>query len=59
MGRRRAAKDALSLRRCQPGFRAFDMTRGGAAKNLRNVRASCERDNTLASNVLSGDLTLE
>jgi hypothetical protein len=49
----------LSLRRCQPGFRAFDTTRGGAAKNLTNLRASCERDNTLGSKLLSIDLTLE
>src|SRR5262245_42888873 len=34
-------------------------TRGGAAKNLTNVRASCERDNTLGSKLLSIDLTLE
>jgi hypothetical protein len=59
MGRRRAAKDALSLRRCQPGFRAIDTARGGVAKNLTNVRASCERDNTLGSKLLSIDLTLE
>src|SRR5262245_16378628 len=52
-------KNALSLRRCQPGFRAIDMTRGGAAKNLTNVRARCERDNTFGSKVLSIDLTLE
>jgi len=59
MGRRRAAKDALSLRRCQPGFRALDTACGGAAINLRNVLANRERDNTLSSKLLSIDLTLE
>jgi hypothetical protein len=59
MDPRRAAKDALSLRRCQPGFRAFDTTRGGAAKNLINVRASRKHDNALSSKLLSFDLTLE
>jgi hypothetical protein len=59
MGRRRAAKDALSLRRCQPGFRAFDTTTGGAAKKFHKCAASCERDNALSSKLLSIDLTLE
>jgi hypothetical protein len=59
MGRRWGAEDALSPRRCQPGFRALDTPNGGAAIDLRNVLANRERDNTLSSKLLSIDLTLE
>jgi len=59
MGRRWAAKDALSPRRCQRGFLALETESGGAAIDLRNVLASGERNNTLSSKLLSIDLTLE
>jgi hypothetical protein len=59
LGRRRVAKDALSLRRCQPGSVPWERCRAMWQKNPKNIYSDFTRDNTLGGKLLATDLTLE